>query len=52
MVIEGGLDDIRGIQDVGVSIKRKEDRSSSNPKKKQKTSVWHRSQGQGKGYQD
>ena len=42
MVIEGGVDDIRGIQDMGVGTKRKEDPSSSNPGKKQKTSVLHR----------
>ena len=52
MVIEGGVDDIRGIQDMGVGTKRKEGPSSSNPEKKQKTSVSHGSQGQGKGYQD
>ena len=34
-----GVDDIRGIQDMGAGIKRKEDSSSSNPGKKQKTSV-------------
>ena len=36
---EGGVDDIRGIQDMGDGTKRKEDLSSSNPRKKQKTSV-------------
>ena len=39
MVIEGGVDDIRDIQDMGAGPKRKEDPSSSNPGKKQKTSV-------------
>ena len=39
MTTEGGVDDIRGIQDMGVGTKRKEDPSSSNPGKKQKTSV-------------
>ena len=39
MTTEGGVDDIRGIQDMGVGIKRKEDPSSSNPRKKHKTSV-------------
>ena len=34
-----GVDDIRGIQDMGAGTKRKEDSSSSNPRKKQKTSV-------------
>ena len=41
MAIEGGLDDIRGIQDIGVGTKRKEDPSSSNLGKKQKTYVSH-----------
>ena len=36
---EGKVDDVRGIQDIGVSTKRKEDPSSSNPGKKQKTFV-------------
>ena len=36
---EGGVDDMRGIQDMGVGTKRKEDPSYSNPGKKQKTSV-------------
>ena len=36
---EGEVDDIRGIHDRGVGTKRKEDPSSSNPRKKQKTSV-------------
>ena len=36
---QGGIDDIRGIQDMGVDTKRKEDLSSSNPGKKHKTSV-------------
>ena len=31
---QGGIDDIRGIQDMGVGTKRKEDPSSSNPGKK------------------
>ena len=34
MTTEGGVDDIRGIQDMGVGTKRKEDPSSSNPGKK------------------
>ena len=41
MAIKGGVDDIRGIQDMGVGIERKEDPSSSNPGNKQKTSVPH-----------
>ena len=50
--IEGGVDDIRGIQDMGAGTKRKEDPSSSNPGKKQKTYVSQESQEQGQGYQD
>ena len=41
MAIEGGVDDIRGIQDMGAGTKRNEDPSSSNPGNKQKTSVPH-----------
>ena len=52
MITEGGLDDIRGIQDIGAGTKRKEDSSSSNQGKKQKTSVSHGPQRQGQGYQD
>ena len=39
---------------MGAGTKRKEDLSSSNPGKKQKTSVLHgpQEQGQGQGYQD
>ena len=47
---KGGVDDIRGIQDMGAGTKRKEDPSSSNPGKKQKTSVSHGPQRQGQGY--
>ena len=36
---KGKVDDVRGIQDIGVGTKRKQDPSSSNPEKKQKTSV-------------
>ena len=50
MAIEGGVDDIRGIQDMGAGTKRKEDPSSSNPGKKQKTSVPHGVWGQGRGH--
>ena len=39
MAIEGGVDDIRGIRDMGAGTKRKEDHSSFNPGKKQRTSV-------------
>ena len=48
----GGVDDIRGIQDMGAGIKRKEDSSSSNQGKKQKTFVSHGPRRQGQGYQD
>ena len=34
MAIEGGVDDIRGIHDMGAGTKRKEDHSSSNLGKK------------------
>ena len=37
---------------MGAGTKRKEDSSSSNPGKKQKTSVSHGPQRQGQGYQD
>ena len=36
---EGGVDNMRGIQDLGVGTKRREVPSSPNPRKKQKTSV-------------
>ena len=49
---EGEVDDIRGIQDMGVGTKRKEDPSSSNPGKKQKTSVSQGYPGRGRGHQD
>ena len=38
---QGGVDDIRGIQDMGAGTKRKEDSSSSNQGKKQKSSISH-----------
>ena len=38
---EGEVDNVRGIQDLSVGTKRKEDSSSSNQGKKQKTSVSH-----------
>ena len=49
---QGGVDDIQAIQDMGVGSKRKEDPSSSNPGKKQKTSVPQGYPGQGQDYQD
>ena len=50
--IQGVIDDIRGIQDMGAGTKRKEDSSSSNQGKKQTTSVSQGYPGQGRGYQD
>ena len=47
MITKGGVDDIRGIQDMGAGTKRKEDSSSSNQGKKQKTSISHGPQRQG-----
>ena len=49
---EGGVDDMRGIQDMGVGTKRREDPSFSNPRKKQKTSVSQGYPGRGQGHQD
>ena len=52
MTTEGEVDVMRCIQDMSASTKRKEDPSSSNPGKKQKTSVSQGYPGQGQGYQD
>ena len=52
MTTKGEVDDIRGIQDMGVVTKRKEDPSSSNPGKKQKTSVSQGYLGRDQGHQD
>ena len=52
MTTEGEVDVMRGIQDMGAGTKRKEDPSSSNPGKKQKTFVLQGYPGQGQGYQD
>ena len=52
MTTEGEVDVMRGIQDIGAGTKRKQDPSSSNPGKKQKTSVSQGYPGQGQGYQD
>ena len=41
LTIEREEDDIQGIRDWGAGAKRKEDKSSSNLGKKQKTSVSH-----------
>ena len=52
MTTKGEVDVMQGIQDMGAGTKRKENPSSSNPRKKQKTSVSHGPQRQGQGYQD
>ena len=52
MTTEGEVDDIRGIQDMGVGTKRKEDPASSNLGKKQKTSVSQGYPRRGRGHQD
>ena len=44
---EGGMDGMRGTQDICVSAKRKEDPSSSNLGKRQKTSASYEFQDQG-----
>ena len=49
---KGEVDDIRGIQDRGIGTKRKEDPSSSNSGKKQKTSVSQGYLGRDRGHQD
>ena len=49
---EGGVDDMRDIQDMGVGTKRGEDPSYSNPRKKQKTFVSQGYVGRGRGHQD
>ena len=50
MTTEGEGDVMRGIQDMGIDTKRKEDPSSSNPRKKQKTYVLQGYPGQGRGH--
>ena len=50
MTTEGEVDVMRGIQDMGAGTKRKEDSSSSNPRKKQKTSVSQGYPGKGRGH--
>ena len=52
MTTKGEVDVMRGIQDMGAGTKRKEDSSSSNPRKKQKTSVSQGYRRQGRGHQD
>ena len=52
MTTEGEVDVMRGIKDMGADTKRKEDPSSSNPRKKQKTSVSQGYREEGQGYQD
>ena len=52
MTTEGKVNVMRDIQDMGAGTKRKEDQYSSNPGKKQKTSVSKGYPGHGQGYQD
>ena len=52
MTTKGEVDVMRGIQDMGPGTKRKEDPSSSNPGKNQKTSVSQGYQRQVRGHQD
>ena len=52
MTTEGEVDVMRGIKDMGAGTKRKEDPSSSNPGKKQKTSISQGYPGRGQGHQD
>ena len=49
---EREVDVMRGIQDMGVGTKRNEDPSSSNPGKKQKTSVSQGYPERGQGHQN
>ena len=49
---EGEVDVMRGIQDMSAGTKRKEDPSSSNPRKKHKTSVSQGYPGRGRDHQD
>ena len=51
LAIRKGVDDTRSIRDMGASTKRKENQSSSNSGRKQKTSIPQEFQGQGGGYQ-
>ena len=52
MTTKGEVDVMRGIQDMGAGTERKEDPSSFNPRKKQKTSVSQGYPGQGRGHQN
>ena len=52
MTTEGKVEVMRGIQDMGAGAKRKEDPSSSNSGKKQKTSVSQGYPERGQGHQD
>ena len=52
MTTKGEVEVMRGIQDMGVGTKRKEDPSSSNPGKKQKTFVSQGYPGRDRGHQD
>ena len=51
LAIEREVDDIRNIRDIGDGAKRKENQSSSNSGKKQKTSIPRGFKGWGRGYQ-
>ena len=51
LAIGRGVDGTRSIWDMGASTKRKENQSSSNSERKQKTSIPQGFQGRGGGYQ-
>ena len=51
LAIGRGVDGTRSIRDMGASTKRKENQSSSNSGRKQKTSIPRGFQGLGDGYQ-
>ena len=51
LAIGKGVDDTRSIRDMGVCTKRKDNQSSSNSGRKQKTSIPRGFQGRGYGYQ-
>ena len=51
MAIEREIDDVRSIRDAGESEKKRENQSSYNSKKKQRTSASRGFQGQGRRYQ-
>ena len=51
LAIRRGVDDTRSIRDMSASTKRKENQSSSNSRRKRKTSIPPRFQGRGDDYQ-